>query len=102
VDIEFHDRTQYDIKIAQTISDYVILHGQVKSFAIKHLEKLGQNKSIAFLDDLENLLNTKIGKSSKRGGVLSKKNMNKDDNNNNTIKFTSIKNTRTLWNEGMI
>ena len=49
VDIRFHDRTQYDVKVAQLISDYVILHGQVKNLAITHLEKSGQNKSDAFL-----------------------------------------------------
>ncbi len=89
VDIRFHDRTQYDIKVAQLISDYVILHGQVKNLAIKHLEKSGQNKSNAFLEDLKNLLNTQIAKSTKRG-VISKKNIkqfNDDSGNNN--KFTS-------------
>jgi len=45
MDIRFHDRTQYDVKVAQLISDYNILYGQVKNLAIKHLEKLGQNKS---------------------------------------------------------
>ena len=68
MDIRFHDRTQYDIKVAQLISDYIILHGQVKNLAIKHLEKLGQNKSKEFLEDLQEILNKKIAKSQKRGG----------------------------------
>jgi len=31
MDIRFHDRTQYDVKVAQLISDYNILYGQVKT-----------------------------------------------------------------------
>jgi NTE family protein len=38
MDIRFHDRTQYDVKVAQLISDYNILYGQVKNLAIKHLK----------------------------------------------------------------
>jgi len=84
MDIRFHDRTQYDIKVAQLISDYIILYGQVKNLAITHLEKLGPNKSKEFLDDLENILNTEIAKSQKRGGVggiLMQKDQKKNENN---------------------
>jgi hypothetical protein len=72
------------------IGDYVILHGQVKNLAIKHLEKFGQNKSDAFLEDLKNLLDTKIPKSTKHGAIT-KKNMNQSEDNydNNNTKFTS-------------
>jgi hypothetical protein len=80
IDIRFHDRTEYDVKVAQLISDYVILHGQVKNLAIKHLEKIGTNKSKDFLYDLENLLNTKMTKSTKRGSMPKK--TSKDDNSN--------------------
>lgn len=66
MDIRFHDRTQYDVKVSQLISDYIILYGQVKNLAIKHLEKIGQNKSKEFLEDLKEILNKKIAKSQKR------------------------------------
>jgi hypothetical protein len=69
VDIRFHDRTQYDVKVAQMISDYIILHGQVKNLAVKHLEKLGPNKSKEFTDELENMLSTTVAKSTKRGAT---------------------------------
>jgi NTE family protein len=90
VDIRFHDRTQYDVRVAQLISDYVILHGQVKNLAITHLEKSGQNKSDAFLEDLKNLLDIKIPKSTKHGAIT-KKNMNHSEDNydNHNTKFTS-------------
>jgi hypothetical protein len=66
------------------ISDYVILHGQVKNLAIKHLEKFGQNKSDAFLEGQKNLLDTKVPKSTKHGSIT-KKNMNQSEDN---TKFT--------------
>jgi NTE family protein len=89
VDIRFHDKTQYDIKVAQLISDYLILHGQVKNLAIKHLEKFGQNKRDAFLEDLKNLLDTKIPKSTKHG-TISKKSMNQNEHSydNDKAKLT--------------
>jgi hypothetical protein len=65
MDIRFHDRTQYDVKVAQLISDYNILYGQVKNLAIKHLEKLGQNKSKEFLEDLKEIRNKEPKKSSR-------------------------------------
>ena len=68
MDIRFHDRTQYDVSVAELISDYIILYGQVKNLAIKHLERIEPNKSKEFLKDLEDILNKKIAKSQKRGG----------------------------------
>jgi hypothetical protein len=47
----------------------------VNNLAIKHLEKFGQNKSDTFIKDMKNLLDTKIAKSTERGGVISKKSM---------------------------
>jgi NTE family protein len=94
MDIRFHDRTQYDIKVAQIISDYIVLYGQVKNLAIKHLEKLGPNKSKGFLEDLENILNTKVAKSQKRGGggiedliQKNKKEKNEDKPQDNNCNF---------------
>jgi NTE family protein len=100
VDIRFHDRTQYDVKVAQMISDYVILHGQVKNLAIKHLEKFGQNESKDFLDDLKNLLDKKT-KSKKRGSVVNGKKKIKDDSNEgieeNKSKFISNRKYKDLF-----
>ena len=100
MDIRFHDRTQYDVKVAQMISDYIILHGQVKNLAIKHLEKLGQNKSKEFLDDLKNLLDKKT-KSKKRGSVVNGKKKIKDDSNEgieeNKSKFISNRKYKNLF-----
>jgi predicted acylesterase/phospholipase RssA len=67
MDIRFHDRTQYDVKVAQLISDYIILYGQVKNLAIKHLENIEPHKSKEFLEDLQKILNKKITKSQKSG-----------------------------------
>lgn len=68
--------------------DYVILHGQVKNLAIRHLEKLGLNKSKEFTDELENLLNTKLAKSTKRGATPEKM-ANKDGNVDNSRELAS-------------
>lgn len=40
IDIRFHDRTRYDVKVAEVISDYLILHGQLKNLAIKCINAL--------------------------------------------------------------
>jgi predicted acylesterase/phospholipase RssA len=40
IDIRFHDRTRYDVKVAEIISDYLILHGQLKNLAIKCINTL--------------------------------------------------------------
>jgi NTE family protein len=40
IDIRFHDRTRYDVKVAKMISDYLILHGQLKNLAIKCINAL--------------------------------------------------------------
>ena len=62
IDIRFHDRTNYDVKVAEIISDYVILYGQIKNLAIKHLEEVGHNRSNSFIKELEDILNTKQAK----------------------------------------
>jgi NTE family protein len=96
MDIRFHDRTQYDIKVAQLISDYIILYGQVKNLAIKHLEKLGHNKSKEFLEDLQEILNKKIPEGQKNIGrriaTHKKENKQKEEyeySNNNNDDFQS-------------
>jgi NTE family protein len=91
MDIRFHDRTQYDIKVAQLISDYIILYGQVRNLALKHLEKFGPNKSKEFIDDLENILNKKIAKSKKRGipihGKKNEKEIERKQDNSNDYDY---------------
>jgi len=101
MDIRFHDRTQYDVKVAQLISDYNILYGQVKNLAIKHLEKLGQNKSKEFLEDLKEILNKKTTKSQTRAAGLTrhKKKKNGEHNGMNfdyedNYEYQSIKSNR--------
>jgi NTE family protein len=43
IDIRFHDRTRYDVKVAEMISDYLILHGQLKNLAIKCINALADD-----------------------------------------------------------
>ncbi|MGB8023414.1 MAG: patatin-like phospholipase family protein [Nitrososphaeraceae archaeon] len=67
LDIRFHDRTNYDIKVANMISDYLILYGQVKNLALKHLSKYGQEVRDSFNKELEKEVLDKPGtKSEKR------------------------------------
>jgi NTE family protein len=49
IDIRFHDRTRYDVKVAKLISDYLILHGQLKNLAVKYINILAD-------DDMEKAL----------------------------------------------
>jgi NTE family protein len=80
MDIRFHDRTQYDVKVAQLISDYIILYGQIKNLAIKHLEKLEPNKSKEFLEDLQEILNKKIPKGQRKSAEKRKIDANNKEN----------------------
>jgi hypothetical protein len=43
IDIRFHDKTRYDVKVAEIISDYLILHGQLKNLAIKCINGLADD-----------------------------------------------------------
>jgi NTE family protein len=72
VDIRFHDRTQYDVEVAQMITDYLILNGQVKNLALKYLAKSGKKELLdSFLEELEeDLLVKKDAISRSRGGLL--------------------------------
>jgi NTE family protein len=49
IDIRFHDKTRYDVKVAKLISDYLILHGRLKNLAIKYINILAD-------DDMEKAL----------------------------------------------
>ena len=72
VDIRFHDRTQYDVEVAQMITDYLILYGQVKNLALKYLTKSGKKELLdSFSEELkDDLLVKKDAKSRSRGGLL--------------------------------
>ncbi len=43
IDVRFHDKTRYDVKVAEMISDYLILHGQLKNLAIKCINALADD-----------------------------------------------------------
>jgi NTE family protein len=77
LDIRFHDRTNYDVKVASMISDYIILVGQIKNLALRHLSKYGKDGVDAFGKDLDNILNRNT-KSDKRSRDENKKRTYKD------------------------
>jgi NTE family protein len=62
IDIKFHDRTKYDVKVAEMTTDYIELVEQLINIGYKHAEY-----DSAFKADLEKLLNEKT-KSKKRAG----------------------------------
>jgi NTE family protein len=62
IDIKFHDRTKYDVKVAEMTTDYIELIEQLINIGYKHAEY-----DSAFKFDLEKLLNEKT-KSKKRAG----------------------------------
>ena len=66
LDIRFHDRTNYDLKVANMISDYLILYGQIKNPALKHLSKYGQEVMDSFNKELENEVLDKPGTKSEK------------------------------------
>jgi NTE family protein len=51
IDIRFHDRTRYDVKVANMITDYLILHGQLKNLAIKCINALADDDIKKALQD---------------------------------------------------
>jgi NTE family protein len=72
LDIRFHDRTKYDIKVAEMISDYIILHGQIKNLALKYLNKYARDKVTQFQKEFEEILDKKEAKSKKRSKSTSR------------------------------
>lgn len=67
-DIGFHDKTEYDEKVALLVSDYIELIKQMKHIAVKHFTD--KNKKKEFEDELENFLKNKneYVKSTRRTG----------------------------------
>jgi predicted acylesterase/phospholipase RssA len=62
IDIKFHDRTKYDVKVAEMTTDYLELIEKLINIGYKHAEQ-----DSAFNTDLEKVLNEKT-KSKKRAG----------------------------------
>ncbi len=62
IDIKFHDRTKYDVKVAEMTTDYIELIEQLINIGYKHAEY-----DSAYKADLEKVLNEKT-KSKKRTG----------------------------------
>jgi predicted acylesterase/phospholipase RssA len=56
LDIRFHDKTKYDKKVAEMITDYLILHGQIKNLALKYVDPFDKSKVEDFEQDYEKLL----------------------------------------------
>ncbi|HZD36831.1 MAG TPA: hypothetical protein VE130_16620, partial [Nitrososphaeraceae archaeon] len=56
LDIRFHDKTRYDIKVSEMITDYIILHGQMKNLALKHIGRFDRDKIREFEDEYQSLL----------------------------------------------
>lgn len=67
LDIRFHDKTKYDKKVAELTTDYLILHGQIKNLAKKHIGLFDKDKIKAFEDEYDEILgNTKTHSSKRR------------------------------------
>lgn len=66
LDIRFHDKTKYDKKVAELITDYLILHGQIKNLAKKHIGLFDKDKIKAFEDEYDEILDNTKTHSSKR------------------------------------
>jgi NTE family protein len=56
LDIRFHDKTKYDRKVAEMITDYIILHGQIKNLALKYVDPFDKSKVEDFEKDYKKLL----------------------------------------------
>jgi NTE family protein len=54
-DILYHDKTEYDQKVALLVSDYIDLAKQIRNIAFNHIDS---NKENAFQKDLEKFLGT--------------------------------------------
>jgi NTE family protein len=53
-DILYHDKTEYDQKVAVLVTDYIDLAREIRNIAIDHLD---ENKKNSFKMDLDNFLN---------------------------------------------
>ena len=67
LDIRFHDKTKYDKKVAEMTTDYLILHGQIKNLARKHIGLFDKEDKIkAFEEEYNKILDNTKTHSSKR------------------------------------
>ncbi|MGH9984140.1 MAG: patatin-like phospholipase family protein [Nitrososphaeraceae archaeon] len=68
LDIRFHDKTRYDVKVSEMITDYLILHGQLKNLAMKQIGIFEDKSKIQeFEDAYQHILNG-LTHSEKRSG----------------------------------
>ena len=66
LDIRFHDKTKYDKKVAEMTTDYLILLGQIKNLAHKHIGLFDKERIKAFEEDYKIILDTKTHSSKRR------------------------------------
>jgi predicted acylesterase/phospholipase RssA len=59
LDIKFPDKTKYDKKVAEMITDYLILHGQMKNLAKKYIGIFEKGKLQDFEKEYKKILNAK-------------------------------------------
>jgi predicted acylesterase/phospholipase RssA len=59
LDMKFHDKTKYDKKVAEMITDYLILNGQIKNLAKKYIGIFEKDKLQEFEEEYKKILNTK-------------------------------------------
>jgi NTE family protein len=65
-DLVMNDKTDYDQKVADIVSDYIKLFQKTRDIALKSIK--GQNEKKAFETDLDNLLTKESIKSKHRSG----------------------------------
>ncbi|MEP0826152.1 MAG: hypothetical protein HRF40_11765 [Nitrososphaera sp.] len=58
IDIKFHDRTKYDLKVAGMVTDYIDL--------VEKLKELAESKGLS--EQVKSILDGEVGKSVKRSG----------------------------------
>lgn len=58
LEIRFHDKTKYGVKVAEMTTDYLILHGQMKNLAEKYIGVYEDSQKMKeFQREYQNLLN---------------------------------------------
>ncbi len=68
LDIRFHDKTRYDIKVSEMITDYLILHGQLKNLALKQIGIFEDKSKIQEFEDAYQHILDGLTHSQKRSG----------------------------------
>lgn len=84
IDIRFHDRTKFDVEVAEMITDYLILHGQIKNLAQKFIG-FDKQKMNEFQQEYDKILDIQTH-SKKRG----RRNSGKSGKSSGTRKYRDI------------